>query len=95
MRAERHTRPLPIEAATLLTEGRLAEAIQAVRDAEHVSKRQARKRINAHLEGEPLLRVQLETQRRAARARLFFWFLLVDLLIVAAVIGWLYYRDSI
>jgi hypothetical protein len=95
MRAERHSRPLPLEAVTLLTEGRLSDAIRAVRDADHVSNREARKRINAHLEGEPLLRVQLETQRRAARARLFFWFLLVDLVIVAAIIGWMYYRGAI
>jgi hypothetical protein len=93
MRAERHYRPLPLEAATLLTEGRLAEAIRVVRDAEGLNRRAARKRVDEHLDREPLLRVQIETQRRSARARLFFWFLLADILIVAAVIYWLHYKD--
>jgi hypothetical protein len=39
--------------------------------------------------------VQLETRQRATRARIFFWFLLIDLVIVAAAIYWLRYRDSI
>jgi hypothetical protein len=95
MRAERHHRPLPLEAATLLTEGKLAEATRVVRETEQLGRRAARKRIDEHLEREPLLRVQLETQRRATRARIFFWFLLVDIVIVAAVIYWLHYRDSL
>lgn len=95
MRAERHHRPLPLEAATLLTEGKLAEATRVVREAEQLGRRAARKRIDEHLEREPLLRVQLETQRRATRARIFFWFLLVDIVIVAAIIYWLHYRDSL
>jgi hypothetical protein len=95
MRAERHHRPLPLEAATLLTEGKLAEATRVVRETEHIGRRAARARIDEHLEREPLLRVQLETQRRATRARLFFWFVVVDIVIVAAVIYWLHYRDSI
>jgi hypothetical protein len=95
MRAERHHRPLPLEAATLLTEGKLAEATRVVRETEQIGRRAARARIDEHLEREPLLRVQLETQRRATRARLFFWFVVVDIVIVAAVIYWLHYRDSI
>jgi hypothetical protein len=95
MLAEPNFRPLPLEAETLLSEGRLDDAIRAVRDAEHIGKRAARKRIDAHLAREPLLRVQLETRQRATRARIFFWFLLIDLVIVAAVIYWLRYRDSI
>jgi hypothetical protein len=93
MRAERHFRPLPLEAATLLTEGKLADAIRVVRDAEGVNRRAARKRIDEHLDREPLLRVQIETQRRSSRARLFFWFVVVDVIIVALVIYWLYYKD--
>jgi hypothetical protein len=95
MRAERHHRPLPLEAATLLTEGKLGEATRVVRETEQIGRRAARARIDEHLEREPLLRVQLETQRRATRARLFFWFVVVDIFIVAAVIYWLQYRDSL
>jgi hypothetical protein len=95
MRAERHFRPLPFEAATLLTEGRYSEAIRVVRDTEQLGGRAARKRVDEHLDREPLLRVQIETQRRARRARLFLWFLLIDLAAVAVAIYWIYYRDSL
>ena len=95
MRAEPNYRPLPLEAETLLSEGKLADAIVAVRDAERIGRRAARKRIDAHLAREPLLRVQHETRQRASRARIFFWFLLADLIVVAAVIYWLNYRDTL
>lgn len=94
MRAERHFRPLTLEAATLLTEGRYKEAVRAVRDAEQVSTRVARKRVEDHLDREPLLRAQLDAQRRAARGRFFFWLLLVDAVIIAAIVYWFFYRGS-
>jgi hypothetical protein len=94
MRAEPRYKPLPLEAETLLTEGRLPEAIKAVREAEDVGHRAARKRVQAHLAREPLLRAQLEAQRHAARRRFLMWFLLVDALIVAGVIYWFFFRTS-
>ena len=94
MRAERRFRPLPLEAVTLLGEGKVTEAIKAVRGIEGVGRWQARRRVEAHLAQEPLLRVQIETQQRAARRRFFFWFVLVDLAITAAVIYWLFNRGS-
>ncbi len=93
MRAEPHFKPLPLEAATLLAEGRLPEAIRSVRESEGLGHRAARKRVDAHLAREPLLRVQLESQRRAARVRFFLWFLLVDVVITAAVIYWFFFRE--
>jgi len=94
MRADLRFRPLPLEAATLLSEGRLDEAVKAVRHAEGVGRRAARRRVDAHLAQEPLLRVQIETQQRDSRRRFFMWFVLVDLAITAAVIYWLFYRGS-
>ena len=94
MRAEPRFKPLPLEAATLLSEGRVADAIKAVREAQGVGRREARRRVDAHLAQEPLLRVQLETLQRAARRRFFFWFVLVDLVITAGVIYWFIYRSS-
>jgi len=94
MRAERRFRPLPLEADTLLGEGKLVEAVEAVRRNDGVGRREARRRVDAHLAQEPLLRVQIETRQRAARRRFFFWFVLVDLAITALVIYWLFYRGS-
>jgi hypothetical protein len=39
-----------------------------------------------------MLRVQLEMQQHAARRKFFLWFVLIDLLIVAAVISWFIFR---
>jgi len=93
MRAEPRFKPLPLEAATLLSEGRFVEAVEAVRHTEGVGRRAARRRVDAHLAQEPLLRVQIESQRRAARRRFFLWFVLVDLAITAGVICWFFYRS--
>jgi hypothetical protein len=91
MRADPRSKPLPLEATTLLSEGKLAEAVKSVRQAEGIGRRAARRRVDAHIANEPMLRVQLEMQQHAARRRFFMWFLFVDLLIVAAVIYWFYW----
>ncbi len=41
-----------------------------------------------------MLRVQLEMQQRAARRKLFLWFLVVDVAITAALIYWFFYKGS-
>ena len=93
MRAEPRYKALPLEAATLLGEGKVGEAVKVVRRAEGVGRREARRRVDAHVAQEPLLRVQIETQQRAARRRFFFWFVLVDLAITAGIIYWFFYRS--
>lgn len=91
IRADRRHKQISLEAATLLTEGKLAEAVQAVREAEGVSLKEARQRVDAHIASEPLLGVQLETQRREFRRKFFYVFLLVDACIVAGVIYYFFY----
>jgi hypothetical protein len=95
MRAEPRVKDLPLEAATLLGEGDLDEAIRSLRQAEGLSRREARRRIDAHLARDPMLRVQIETQRRERQRRFFIWFLAVDLVIAAGVVYWFFFRDSI
>ena len=94
MRAEPRFKALPLEAAALLGEGKIVEAVKSVRQAEGLSSREARVRIDAHLAQDPMLRVQIDTQQRAARRRFFFWFVLIDLAITAGLIYWLFYRGS-
>src|SRR6187402_370863 len=91
MRADRRQKQISLEAATLLTEGKFAEAVQAVREAEDVSLKEARRRVDAHIASEPLLGVQFETQRREFRRKFFYVFLLVDACIVAGVIYYFFY----
>ena len=93
MKIEPRFKPLPPEPATLLTEGRLAEAIKVLRTSEDISLAKARQWIEWHVAQDPILGVQLEVQRRAARRRFFFWFLLVDVLIAAAIVYYLFYLE--
>jgi hypothetical protein len=92
MRADPRFKPLPLEAVALLGEGRMVEAIKSVRRTEVLGLREAKQRVDEHLAQDPILRVQIETQQRAARRKFFFWFLLVDLVITVAIVYWFFYR---
>jgi hypothetical protein len=95
MFADPKYKPIPLEAATLLNEGRVIDAIKVVREAEGLGLRDAKARVDAHIAGEPLLRAQLELRQRAARRKFFLWFFVVDVVIVAAVIYWLKFKGSV
>jgi hypothetical protein len=95
MRAEPRDRPLPIEAVTLLGEGRLIEAVKVVRQTERLGLRAAKNRVDAHLARDPMLRVQIETAQKEARRKFYFWFFLVDLVVAAAVIYWFFFRGAV
>ena len=94
MRADRRFKPLPAESATLLTEGRLTEAIKVLRKSHGLDLQQAKAWIDSHIDDNPILRVQLETQQRALRRKVFFWFLLVDAIVTAAIIYYFFYRNA-
>lgn len=86
MRADPRFKPLPDEPATLLNEGRVIEAIKVLRDTHGVDLRHAKAWVDWHIEENPILRVQLETQQKQRRRKIFLWFLLIDALAVAAFI---------
>lgn len=94
MFADPKFKPLPLEAITLLNEGQLIQAIKVVRETEKLGLKDAKDRVDAYLEREPLLKAQLELNQRAARRRFFFWFLVVDVAIVAAVIYWMRFSGA-
>ena len=96
MRAEPRGRfqPLTIEAETLLNEGRFLDAIKSMRQSHGLSQRDAKRCVESHIDSNPILRVQLETQRRESRRRFFIVFVIVDVLITAGIVYWLLYlRD--
>jgi hypothetical protein len=95
LRADRRFRPIPLEAVTLLSEGKMIDAIKSVRAAEGVGLKEAKQRVHEYIAQDPILRVQIETQQHATRRKLFFWFVVVDLAVAAGVIYWLYHRGSI
>jgi hypothetical protein len=94
MFADPKFKPMPLEAITLLNEGQLIQAIKVVRETEKLGLKDAKDRVDAYLEREPLLKAQLELNQRAARRRFFFWFLVVDVAIVAAVIYWMRFSGA-
>lgn len=93
MRADPRDRfkPLPIEARTLLEEGRVIDAVKSLRASHNLDLRQARDWVDSHIGEQPLLRVQLETRQREWRRRFFLWFFLVDAVVAAGIIYWLFY----
>jgi hypothetical protein len=93
MRADPRFKPLPPEPATLLTEGRLNDAVKVLRETQGIGLRQARAWIEWHIDQEPMLRVQLETLQSARRRQFFLWFLVVDAVITAAIVYYLFYRN--
>lgn len=95
MKADPRHGPLPLEAVTLLTEGKVIEAIKSVRAAEGLGLKEAKDRIDAHIAQDPILRVQIGAQQRASRRKFFFWFLIVDLAIAAGLIYWFFYGGSV
>jgi hypothetical protein len=94
MRAERRDRfrPLPLEAQTLLTEGQVIEAINSLRTSHGLRRKDAKAWIDAHIADEPILRVQLEAQRRESRRKGFLVFLVVDALLVAGLIWYFLFK---
>jgi len=94
VRAEPRVKELPLEAVALLGEGRINEALKLLRESEGLSRGEARRRVDAHFDRDPMLRVQIEAQQSARRRKFFFWFLLVDLAVTAGVIYWFFYRGS-
>jgi hypothetical protein len=95
LRADRKFKALPLEAVTLLSEGKVIEAIKSVRVAEGLGLKEAKQRVDEHIAQDPILRVQIEMQQRDMRRKFFFWFLVVDLAVAAVVIYWLFHRGSI
>jgi hypothetical protein len=93
MYADPKYRELSLEAVTLLNEGRVIDAIKHLRQSEGLGLKEAKGRVDAYLSREPMLRAQIELKQRAARRKFFLWFLFVDVVIAAAVIYWLLYRN--
>ena len=94
MRAEPRDRfrQLPIEAETLLSEGKVVEAIKCLRVSHGLARRDAKAWVNTYIAQEPIVRVQLEAQRREARRKGFLVFLVVAALVSAAVIWFVFFR---
>ncbi|MBC8025181.1 MAG: hypothetical protein H7Y89_04265 [Steroidobacteraceae bacterium] len=94
MRAEPGDRfkPLPLEAQTLLTEGNTIEAIKSLRLSHGLGLKEAKDWVEAHIAQNPILRVQLEAQRRESRRKGLLAFFFVDAVLVAAIVWYFFFK---
>ena len=91
MRADPRFKPLPAEPATLINEGKVHDAVRVLRQSHNLRTREARAWVDSHIAQDPMLQVQLETQRRARRRRFFLWLIPIDILVAAGIIYYLFY----
>jgi hypothetical protein len=85
-------KPLPLEAQTLLTEGRVIDAVKSLRLSHGLGLKDAKDWIDAHVARDPILRVQLEAQRRESRRKGLTVFFIVDAVLLAAFIWYFFFK---
>lgn len=85
-------RPLPAAAAAALSLGRTVDAIRHVREAEGLSLMEAKLRVETCVRHNPVLKAQLDEQQKQTRRRIIRWALAIDVVIIAAVLWWLFGR---
>jgi len=85
MKADPRFKALPLEAVSWLNEGKLVEAVKALRETRELTLKQAMEWIESHVVDNPIMRAQLESRRRAARLKFYGWFVLAVAVIVTAI----------
>jgi len=82
--------PLPAAAVAALSTGHKIEAIKYVREAEGLGLMEAKQRVDAYVERDPVLKAQFAEQQLRMKRRLIQWVLMIDLLLIAAV-AWYFF----
>jgi len=85
-------RPLPAAAAAALSTGRKIDAIKFVREAEGLGLMEAKQRVEACVERDPILKAQYADQRARMKRRLIQWGLIIDVLLIAAILWYFFGR---
>jgi len=94
MNSDPRFKPLPVEAASLVSAGKTIDAIKWLRSTRGLDLKAAKDWVDWHIGQNPLLREQFAEQQREMRKRLFAWLLPIDALIIAGVIYWFFYRGT-
>ena len=89
---ESEDRPLPAAAAAAIATGHMVEAIKYVREAEGPGLMEAKQRVDAYVARDPLLKAQLAERQARMKRRLIQWVLIIDLLLVAGVLWYFFWR---
>ncbi len=84
--------PLPAAAAAALSIGRKIDAIKYLREAEGLGLMEAKQRVEAYVERNPVLKAQLAEQQARMKRRLIQWGLIIDVLLIAAILWYFFGR---
>ncbi len=74
--------------------GRKVDAIKCVREAEGLGLMEAKQRVDAYVERDPILKAQFAEQQLRMKRRLIRWVLMIDLLLIAAVAWYFFGRQE-
>ena len=85
MKADPRFKPLPLEAVSRLNEGKVIDAVKALREARELTLKQAMEWIESHVADNPIMRAQLESRQRAARLKVYGWFVLAVAVLGTAI----------
>jgi hypothetical protein len=86
--------PLPREAVTFLAAGKFIDAIKSVRSSHGLGLSDAKAWVDSHIAKNPAQFAQLLEDQRAMRRKVFFWFLVVDALIIGGVVYWFVFKGA-
>jgi hypothetical protein len=84
------SKPLPAAAAAALSTGHLIEAIKQVRVAEGIGLMEAKLRIEAHVNRNPVLKSQFAEQQLRMKRRVIRWVVVLDTLLFAAIVWYFF-----
>ncbi len=84
--------PLPSSALLALDEGRLIDAIKAVREVERLGLAEAQLRVSSYVSTQPQLQERLKQRAAEVRKTIVKWVLIVDAVLIGAALLWFFGR---
>ena len=84
--------PLPAAAAAALSMGHKVDAIKYVREAEGLGLMEAKQRVEAYVERDPVLKARFAEQQVRMRRRLIQLGLIIDVLLLVAFLWYFFGR---
>ena len=85
--------PLPAAAIVALNRGQLIEAIRLTREAAPgLDLKDAKDRVDAYVDRDPMLKARVEQQQSDARRKLVRWVLVIDVVLVAIAVWYFFLR---
>jgi large subunit ribosomal protein L7/L12 len=83
---------LPASATLAISRGSKIDAIKELRAATGLGLREAKEQVEAYIAARPILKAQFEQQATDAKRRLYRWVAVVDIVILAGILWWIFGR---